>query len=492
MLCVQGTAWKGQYSSFVNYLFDEFPKAHSIDYRKAHSIDYRHLLTTVSSLDWSKCFLDAAYNSTRNVLEIFLAHKADPNAVEKDSKAKYGTPLIAAVSGARPENVKFLLDNNADVNANAKVGDYGTALIAICSKEIIHQGILELILGQSTINVNVVSSTGSYATALIAACAKGHLHIAKMLRVKECKLDMMTDYGTHPNALSAAVEAESIRSVVFLLDFGATAQHCNRKIWSPSYIPPWKENGANRNRSCIQVTKRELISSIVWGAGDEISQLRELKVRGFGSDSRDEIAKNMAKAFGFSTRIPAITNGFSWIIQESTANILEWSEAVLLWRRLIRLLDIIEDENLTVEDSELIPSEQKNDISRGEWYKALDFRPLQRVFSIESEGLFIEQGVFDEGDDQEFVTDDEEIAVDEREECLNSPGEEQWCHEGEVAANDERGEIPNNQEEQPGDGRAAALEKGQVAGGNNKEQADLGEQETKMGRFAKSFCCVCS
>jgi ankyrin repeat protein len=85
-------------------------------------------------------------------LEILVGHKADPNAVENDPKAKYGTPLIAAVSGARLDNVKFLLDNKADVNAKAEVGDYGTALIAVCSKEIIHQEMLGLILGQSTVN----------------------------------------------------------------------------------------------------------------------------------------------------------------------------------------------------------------------------------------------------------------------------------------------------------------------------------------------------
>ena len=87
----------------------------------------------------------------------------------------------------------------------------------------------------------------------------------------------------------------------------------------------------------------------------------------------DEIAKDMAKAFGFSTIILAITNRFSWIIQESMGNKLEWSEVLNLWRRLIPLLDIIEDSNLTVEDSELILSEQKNYISRGEWKRLCIF-----------------------------------------------------------------------------------------------------------------------
>jgi hypothetical protein len=72
----------------------------------------------------------------------------------------------------------------------------------------------------------------------------------------------------------------------------------------------------------------------------------------------DEIAKDMAKAFGFSTTIPAITNGFSWIIQESMGNKFEWSEV------LKRHIEALEKREMSLEGEKEISMERIQRLER--------------------------------------------------------------------------------------------------------------------------------
>ncbi|KAF2239508.1 hypothetical protein EV356DRAFT_101902 [Viridothelium virens] len=199
LLCMKSLRLTESERHLVDYLFSVFDLSRDLDYQylRIQNFDRRPLLVT----------LDQLYEL--RLVEFLVGHGADVNFVAEDKAVgSFGTVLIAAIGKAEEQGasiVEVLLKSPElkDVNVLARVGDFGTALIAAC--KLGKEDIVELLLQHSDINVNVKASIGDCGTALIAACSINDIAIVKKLLGKHANIGLHTTQGKYATALTAAL-----------------------------------------------------------------------------------------------------------------------------------------------------------------------------------------------------------------------------------------------------------------------------------------------
>jgi hypothetical protein len=173
------------------------------------SIEKPAYLTWIQLYDpekpWKKPDLDRGLGSI--VSPLYYAALLDLNTIVKfllDNNAnvnaqggEYGNVLQAASIKGNTQMVKLLLDNNANVNAQG--GEYGNALQAASIKG--NTQIVKLLLDN---NANVNAQGGEYGNALQAASVAGHEQIVKLLL--NAGADLNTQDGLYSSTLQAATE----------------------------------------------------------------------------------------------------------------------------------------------------------------------------------------------------------------------------------------------------------------------------------------------
>ena len=136
---------------------------------------------------------------------------ADVNA---ENKYGYYTPLLAAASDGQVVIAKFLLSNGADVNQQNQIGR--TPLHEASWNG--HVGVAELLL---TNGADVDARDSSGATPLHQAVAKSHVAIIKLLLTKGADLNARDRRGDMP--LHRAIRIGDTTVVQLLLTHGADA-----------------------------------------------------------------------------------------------------------------------------------------------------------------------------------------------------------------------------------------------------------------------------
>ncbi|KIV82741.1 hypothetical protein PV11_04825 [Exophiala sideris] len=149
----------------------------------------------------------ACFYGSFSTVQLLLEQGADVNAYARIGS--YGTALIAACSRVIGDSkmVGFLLDRDADIDACAPSGVYGTALIAACFCD--DSGTVQVLLDRGA-DVNTLASTGSYGTALIAACRSGISSLVYDLIARGADTNAQVHVGNYANALDAAAAASPI------------------------------------------------------------------------------------------------------------------------------------------------------------------------------------------------------------------------------------------------------------------------------------------
>ena len=141
-------------------------------------------------------------------MKFLLDNGADVNA----QGGEYGNALQAAVSNGHIEAVRLLLDKGADVNAQG--GCYGNALQAAAERVNIEA--MKLLLDKGA---DVNAQGGEYGNPLQAAASRGHTEAVRLLLDKGA--DVNAQGGKYGNALQAAAWRGNIGAVRLLLDKGA-------------------------------------------------------------------------------------------------------------------------------------------------------------------------------------------------------------------------------------------------------------------------------
>ena len=155
---------------------------------------------------------------------------ADVNlCLEHESKAlTHGTPLIAAAAkddSPDAERVKVLIRHGANINMVAKIGRYGTALIAATESGNITS--LDALLELPSANLNAVVSIGTFPTALIAACAQGNLETIRKLLQHGARANLATDNVNYPSATAVALRKEQTVFPLIILGLDASSTDQN-------------------------------------------------------------------------------------------------------------------------------------------------------------------------------------------------------------------------------------------------------------------------
>ncbi|KAH0436157.1 hypothetical protein CcaCcLH18_04447 [Colletotrichum camelliae] len=193
---------KGPIRDFSELLFQKFPRA--------SSIKYHHLIFPSGVFDWSYDLISAARYLDHRFLAILVGHGASVDATQGGQ-----TPLIAAISAQKQQNVEFLLQHGANVSLQLQNGSqYDSALIAACDQDNLE--VLDLILNNSDVDIDAIADTSNCATALIMACRSGRIEIVKRLLRKSATVNVTVANGLYPDALSAAKHSAALR-VVHLL-----------------------------------------------------------------------------------------------------------------------------------------------------------------------------------------------------------------------------------------------------------------------------------
>lgn len=143
----------------------------------------------------------AAGKGHDDVVRLLLGRGADIN-----------NALQAAANAGSVALIKYLLDNNADINACG--GTYGTALQAAASVD--QKDVVQFLIKHGA-DVNLQG--GRYGTALQAAASRGNHAIVQLLL--EQGADVNSQCGEYGNALQAAAQGADLSIVSMLLDSGA-------------------------------------------------------------------------------------------------------------------------------------------------------------------------------------------------------------------------------------------------------------------------------
>ncbi|KAK5177844.1 hypothetical protein LTR44_009609 [Exophiala sp. CCFEE 6388] len=145
---------------------------------------------------------------------------------------EYGTALIAVCGLGNLVTVQYLLDNGADAHVNTYNGECSTALIAACARSNADLEIVRVLL-ERQVDTNARARIGTYGTALIAASHRGHLAIMHDLLGYGADVNAQVQVGHYANALDAAaavdddkwryVRKDQAEAVKLLLLWGARA-----------------------------------------------------------------------------------------------------------------------------------------------------------------------------------------------------------------------------------------------------------------------------
>ncbi|KAI6778332.1 uncharacterized protein J7T54_003339 [Emericellopsis cladophorae] len=145
-----------------------------------------------------------SFGGYSNLARIVLATeqlriKTDLNA--QAQVGDYGTALCAAAARGSTKIVRILLAAGADVHLQAQVGDYGTALCAAAaggSTETVQ------ILLAAGADVHLQAHFGCYGTALCAAAAEGEIETVQILLAAGADVNFQAQVGHYGTALCAA------------------------------------------------------------------------------------------------------------------------------------------------------------------------------------------------------------------------------------------------------------------------------------------------
>jgi hypothetical protein len=268
-----------------------------------------------------------------------ISHEADVNYVAPASLgARYGTPLIGAVSSGRLDNVKLLLQHGADVNAEAKAGEFGTALIAACATD--NTEILDPLLHQDHIVISSVSSVGRYATALIAACANNQPRVVKRLLPNDACVNKTTGSRMYDTALVAAADAVNIRAVLLLLRHGARTDlqaterssglHDRRELPVDDLDPRGLSRALARELIAYAVRSSDEDDGGQDGNGSPI-YLNSLRTSTYKDE--DGTTKDVANGLGFDGENNKMLDGFLEVIKNTIRT--DWKIANQVWLKFI-------------------------------------------------------------------------------------------------------------------------------------------------------------
>ena len=293
---------------------------------------------------------------------------ADVNlCVEYEGNAlTYGTPLIAAVAkddSPDAEGVKVLIRHGANINKVAKIGSYGTALIAASQTGKITS--LDALLEQPNANLNAVASTGEFPTALIAACAKGNFEVARKLLQHGAKANLATDNINYPSAMAVALRKGQFGFALLCLglDVSSTNQNLggslpdsldaaisrwpffSQRVWVP-IVTNAAADSTEWQEQCGIASQRLLVALLYYVLSKSSSWMQELLpsalecLRIFSSNGSHDFraAKVVASQLGFSELDVGLHKSFrkalrnsNKVKEEETLGML-WGIAKLAWK----------------------------------------------------------------------------------------------------------------------------------------------------------------
>ncbi|KAE8379062.1 ankyrin repeat-containing domain protein [Aspergillus bertholletiae] len=138
---------------------------------------------------------------------------------ERDVTEKKGVSLYNAVVRGDSDLLRDLLDAGANLNGQAKGGQYGSALAAAAYTR--NSRILRDLLDCGA-NANIQTKHLKYGSALVAAALSGSEDCVKLLLDRGVNVDMHVVHGEHGSALCAATFSGNSRLVRMLLEAGAS------------------------------------------------------------------------------------------------------------------------------------------------------------------------------------------------------------------------------------------------------------------------------
>ncbi|KAE8442771.1 hypothetical protein EG329_002859 [Mollisiaceae sp. DMI_Dod_QoI] len=189
---------------------------------------YEHLLNATNKRLLSVWLLSPPNHHRNTFYEILLSHGADVNFVADVGYqfCESGTPLISAVIRGADDGVygtsaiNWLISKDARVDLEAKVGSYGTALIAACA--VGHYSAVSTFL-TCKVDVNFMSLTGKYRTALIAACTENKDYAV---------MQLLQQNAQFLGGKSQDQEISSLKQAVMSFSFRLVRQLCKRLLKS--------------------------------------------------------------------------------------------------------------------------------------------------------------------------------------------------------------------------------------------------------------------
>lgn len=221
-------SWSTEQTKLVDLLFEKYDVYRPLTYEYLHVSDWNlnRLLVTphiLKSDGHGITTIEANQLYQPRIIEFLARNGANINFVAEETPEaclyRPGTPLIAAVVSYHgrdsAEIMDFLLRKGAEINGQACVGDFGTALIAACA---LAPAAADRLLKWKDVNVNITASAGKYGTALIAACAENRADVVKRLLRKGAEPGMLTKCGKYPAAFAAALDVGNARIVMLLLN----------------------------------------------------------------------------------------------------------------------------------------------------------------------------------------------------------------------------------------------------------------------------------
>jgi len=144
---------------------------------------------------------------SKDIVELLLLNKANPNKMINSGQFKGHFPLILATENKDLNIVKLLIKNGADINL--KYSNGCTSLIL--ASQLGHDGITKFLL-ENDANVNLKKDDG--VTALELASELGHEKIVNLLIKNHANINVQTNAGFTPLMMAAQMEKEKIVKIL--------------------------------------------------------------------------------------------------------------------------------------------------------------------------------------------------------------------------------------------------------------------------------------
>lgn len=188
-----------------------------------HRAQHRYVFEQKKEHDFEKAIEEGELNKLIDLLD-----EADINI--NDPLENGSTILLIACRATKPEIVKYLISQNANVNRQV---DSVTPLMETCA--CIQQSpdvtkIAKLLLDAGAV-VNVSDKYGT--TPFMLACQNGHLDVVRLL-IKDVSFDACDNQGCTP--IFHAIENNHPEIVKFLCESGANATVANKKGYTPRQV----------------------------------------------------------------------------------------------------------------------------------------------------------------------------------------------------------------------------------------------------------------